>query len=45
MVEAYRKIMSKIILDSKLTIEKEKEFKELEKNELKHITSKSTLLD
>ena len=31
MVEAYRKIMTKIILDSKLTTEKEKEYRELEK--------------
>ena len=45
MVEAYRKIMTKIILDAKLTTEKEKEYRELEKNELKNINSKSTLLD
>ena len=45
MVEAYRKIMTKIILESKLTIEKEKEYKELGKQEIKYITTKSTLLD
>ena len=45
MVEAYRKIMTKIILESKLTIEKEKEYKELGKKEIKYITTKSTLLD
>ena len=45
MVEAYRKIMAKIILESKLTIEKEKEYKELGKQEIKYITTKSTLLD
>ena len=45
MVEAYRKTMTKIILESKLTIEKEKEYKELGKQEIKYITTKSTLLD
>ena len=43
MVEAYRKIMTKIILESKLTIEKE--YKELGKKEIRYITTKSTLLD
>ena len=45
MVEAYRKIMTKIILDSKLTPEKEKEYIELRENKLKYISNKRTLLD
>ena len=45
MVEAYRKIMQKKILDAKVTKEKEQEYKELRENKLKHISNKSTLLD
>ena len=45
MVEAYRKIMQKIILDAKLTKEKEQEYKDLKENKLKNISNKSTLLD
>ena len=44
-IEAFRKIMEKIILDAKLTPEKEKEYIELRESKLKDISSKSTLLD
>ena len=45
MMEAYRKIMEKIIRDSKLKKEKEQEYKELGLQHIKYITTKSTLLD
>ena len=45
MMEAYRKIMIKIIRDSKLTKENEQEYKELGLQHIKYITTKSTLLE
>ena len=45
MMEAYRKIMEKIIRESKLTTKNEQEYKELGKQQIRYITTKSTLLD
>ena len=45
MVEAYRKIMEKIIRESKLKKENEQEYRELGQQQIKYITTKSTLLD
>ena len=45
-IEAFKRIMENIILDAKLTPEREKEYIEFRENKLKEITkSKSTLLD
>ena len=45
MMEAYRKIMVKIIRDSKLTKKNEQEYMELGLQHINHITTKSTLLE
>ena len=44
-IEAFKRIMENIILDAKLTPEREKEYIEFRENKLKDISSKSTLLD
>merc|ERR1711892_732321 len=45
MMEAYRKIMIKIIRDSELTKKNEQEYMELGLQHINHVTTKSTLLE